>query len=732
MKHQQPISGYFLFLKNPSPSYKKKQQPGRFMLKSFVSFFCIFWTFTLSLFAVSEGTVQGTVTDALTGLPLNQVQITIYKNNQIHAQTTTNGVGFYTITTTPDKKYVIVASLAGYQTQSQGLIIEKNQTTTANFTLQPNPGGLRVTTQDDSSNLIDGATVTVYQNNLPIATGTTGSQGQILFSTLAPGSYTVIASKENYATTLGQAIINSGSTTNLTLTMALQHGTLAGNVKGDGLNLQSALIELLLNDVLIASTQTDVIGNYEIQDIHPNTYTVHAHIAGYGAGIQGATITANNTTTVNFALSSIHGSVSGNVQSSVGGNLSGVTIEVLQNNVLISSTLTDFQGNYFINSLDPGSYILHAHDPGYASGISGLTIYDQQTSIVNFVLDPELCSLSGNVSNTVPSPLASAIVEINQDNIILFTTFTDPSGNYLFQGVAPGNYVIHAHDAGYASGIQSKTLISGTNTQDFALQSTSAGSLQGTVKDKNGTPIPGAIVELNLNNVTVYSAVSGDDGSYNFPSIPYNSYLLHCHQPLFQTGITTLSIESSATTYNFVLEELPSSIQGVVNAHSSGSPIQGALIIFYYNGSYINTAVSGPDGLYNQPGLPPGNYQMFVSAPGFIPAKLNLSLGFSQILKQNFVLYSTAAVTGGKAILSLNRYALQTQRVYLLSWQPSTDPAVKSYDIYRNSQKIAHLSTTNSPTYQDKTPPNSIVYYYKIVSLDAQNQPIGELNVYPQ
>jgi hypothetical protein len=43
------------------------------MFKSFVSFFCIFWAFTFSLFAVSEGTVQGTVTDFNTTLALQNV-----------------------------------------------------------------------------------------------------------------------------------------------------------------------------------------------------------------------------------------------------------------------------------------------------------------------------------------------------------------------------------------------------------------------------------------------------------------------------------------------------------------------------------------------------------------------------------------------------------------------------------------------------------------------------------
>ncbi len=594
------------------------------------------------------------------------------------------------------------------------------------------PGTLIVTTKDEFNTIVPSATVTVYQNNAVIATGTSDSNGTITFNTLAPGSYTVVASQTGYATTPGQALINAGLTTNLTVLMALQHGTLSGNVKGDGNNLENVLIELLLNDVLITSTLTDASGNYTILNVDPNTYTVHAHIAGFSSGVQGVVITAGNASTVNFALSSLHGSISGNVKNNSAENLPSVTIEVLQNDVLITSTLTNYQGNYFINGLDPGSYILHAHDPGYSSGLSGVTIYDSQTSIVNFELTKETCNLLGQVTDSLSAPLALAVVEVNLANVVLFSTFTDPNGNYLIEGIAPGLYTLHAHDAGYVSGIVDKDLQVGLNTQDFKLASSTTGALTGTVTDKNATPLSGAVIELILDGTTVFSTVSGNDGSFNFSNIPCNTYLVHCHEPPFQTGIREIFLTTGINICDFRLEGSPSSIQGVVNAHSSGSALQGALIVFYYNGAYINTAVAGPTGFYDQPGLPPGNYQMFVSAPGFIPTALNLSLGFFQVLRQNFVLYSTAAVTKGKATLSLNRYGLQTQRVYLLSWQPSTDPAVKSYAIYRNSQKIADLPLNNDPVYQDKTPPNSSVVFYKIVSLDAQNKPIGELNVYPQ
>jgi hypothetical protein len=78
-----------------------------------------------SLYGVSVGTVTGTVTDNLGNL-LDGVTITIYKNQHVH-ETAITVNGHYSITTTPDKKYVITASLAHYQSQSQGLIIEKTK-----------------------------------------------------------------------------------------------------------------------------------------------------------------------------------------------------------------------------------------------------------------------------------------------------------------------------------------------------------------------------------------------------------------------------------------------------------------------------------------------------------------------------------------------------------------------------------------------------------------------------
>lgn len=39
-------------------------------------------------------------------------------------------------------------------------------------------------------------------------------------------------------------------------------------------------------------------------------------------------------------------------------------------------------------------------------------------------------------------------------------------------------------------------------------------------------------------------------------------------------------------------------------------------------------------------------------------------------------------------------------------------------------------ATSDMLQYQDKTPPNSAVLVYKIVSLDAEHQPLGALNVY--
>lgn len=684
----------------------------------------IFFTY---LSAASDGTVQGYVRDS-NGSALANALVTIYKNQQVHATANTDGTGFYFIQTTPDKKYVITATYTGYQTQSQGLIIEKNQTTTANFSLLPNPGSLTVNTISGAVSL-SGVSLVLMQNNVTIATGETVS-GSYTFANLAPGSYTIIASKNGYATTTGQAIVVSDATATCLLNMQSLNGSIAGTVSSNGTPIPNVLIELLLEDVLLQSAYTDLSGGYSISGIASGTYTVHAHVDGFNSGVQGATISAPSQTTVNFNLSAFQGTLKGNVQDSQGNNLSGVTITILQNNIIIDTHLSDYYGNYIFSGLLPGAYVVQASYPSYQSQVLGGVVYNGIETSVDFILQPNPANLSGSVKKG-SNGIAGATVEVNYNNIVLFSTLTDQSGSYLIESIAPADYVLHVHKNGYQSQIISKTLVSGNNTQNFSMTLSTSGSLQGTVYDNLMTPLSGAVVELNQNNIALYSAVTGNDGSYNFPSVPVGNYIIHCHKPLFQTSFGEFYLTNGINIYDIKLTPYPSRIYGYVNQAYSGSFIGGAFLTLYDNNVFLSTAVSSNDGFYEITGLPPGNYQLFTQAPGYGSSSINFTLGFFTAKQIDITLLSNFSARNGSVTLSNNRYALQTQKVYTLSWEGADDPSVIGYLIYRNIQKIGEVGGNSALSYVDKTPPNSEVVFYQIVSINSSGVALGVLNLFP-
>lgn len=87
-------------------------------------------------------------------------------------------------------------------------------------------------------------------------------------------------------------------------------GTISGNVKNSsGQNLSGATVS---TDIGGYTTTTDTNGNYSLVNVAPGTYDVTAVKSGYNAQTQtGKTVTAGQTTTVNFTLTPSGGSFSG-------------------------------------------------------------------------------------------------------------------------------------------------------------------------------------------------------------------------------------------------------------------------------------------------------------------------------------------------------------------------------------------------------------------------------------
>ncbi len=154
--------------------------------------------------------------------------------------------------------------------------------------VDPDPGSVLVTKNLGSGNAVhEGVTFTLTNNNGFIATGTTNSSGQITFSEVPEGTYTLTESiPPDFTTTYdNQVVVVSGETTevnvrnnmiqNTPTTYQWNGSTIFGykyNLQEQG--LEGWTIQLWQDGEVIQSTTTNAIGYYEFTGLAEGTYIV--------------------------------------------------------------------------------------------------------------------------------------------------------------------------------------------------------------------------------------------------------------------------------------------------------------------------------------------------------------------------------------------------------------------------------------------------------------------------
>ncbi|MFN2432109.1 MAG: carboxypeptidase regulatory-like domain-containing protein [Gemmatimonadota bacterium] len=154
-----------------------------------------------------------------------------------------------------------------------------------------------------------------------------------------------------------------------------------------------------------ASVLTDAEGNYRIEDVGPGTFSVTAVKEGFDSATVQVTVAAGESTMADLALrplgqSTIFGRVTNaSTEAGIGGaqvTLSVIadTIPVIGDTIPIASDLTDGLGNYRIENVSPGTYVLTARANGFASLSVEVTAVAGQLVFVNFPLTPATAAVT--------------------------------------------------------------------------------------------------------------------------------------------------------------------------------------------------------------------------------------------------------------------------------------------------------------------------------------------------
>lgn len=356
--------------------------------------------------------------------------------------------------------------------------------------------------------------------------------------------------------------------------------------------------------------------------------------------------------------------------------LAGVTIELVQNGVVIATTTTGPDGTYSFTDLPAGDYTVREIQPdGYGSSTPNevsVNLTPGQTQSVDFA--DTVSSIAGHVfvdSNndgvrqSGEAPIAGVTVTLTgvdaAGNAVTRTATTNASGAWLIDDLLAGTYAVaETQPANYSDGLDSAGSAGGdvatpgdlisnivlpvaTDATDYAFGERGQGvsghvyvdlDLNGT-NDGDDRPLANVVVELRTaSGDLVATTTTGPDGSYSFGDVPAGDYVVIETQPAGygegpenptnRVPVTVITDEKTAPI-NF--GERTGSLSGLVyndtnnnGVRDANEPVIGGVTVVLTGTdargeAVTRTVVTGPDGSYRFTDLPGGTYTVTETQP---------------------------------------------------------------------------------------------------------------------
>jgi len=368
----------------------------------------------------------------------------------------------------------------------------------------------------------------------------TDTSGYYLCDSLPPGLYLVNAQKEGYVpeTYPDSVMVIAGENTpgiDFALTPGGEYGSISGQVTDEETGLPIIMAHLMavgMDNFCYGEAWSDTGGHYTILDLCPGFYQVNANKIGYIPETYPDSVmvvAGQNTVGINFALTAITGtgSISGEVtDEETGLPLPMAHVLAYDSTFCAGDAWTDTAGYYLIENLVAGQYEIGVHKDGYEDEVypESVTVEEgQNTPDIDFALTPlggpEFGSISGTVTDEGTGlPIVMAEITITG---MYCVWYTDTSGYYFCDNLAPGSYLVNAQKEGYVPETypDSVMVIAGENTPgiDFALTPGGEyGSISGQVTDEEtGLPIIMAhLMAVGMDNFC-YGEAWSDTGGHS-------------------------------------------------------------------------------------------------------------------------------------------------------------------------------------------------------------------------
>ena len=649
---------------------------GGFLSKISSVILCTVGFLPCATLSADQGTLAGTVSDFSTRLPVSGALIQVELSGSVIASTMSDASGGYSVSVS-ENTYDIEVSKGGYASGSVSAFpIPAGRIVTLNFGLQL-PGAIAGIVADAQTSLpLQNVLIQASLAGTVVGTTSTALDGSYSISSLVAGSYVVTAVLTEYAPGVLTLAVSPGQTTQGSLTLLPDPGTIAGTVTNSTthLGIPEATVTVVRAGSSVATAQTDPSGNYSIAGVYPGTYSVQAGKTNLNSQtIPSVTVSSNTTTTENFLLSPQVGLLTGTVRdllTSVA--LSGVTVDLFSEGVIIQTTTTASDGSYAFTGRTPGSYTVRASFSSYQTQNVPSTILINQTVVQDFLLQPNPGTISGTITNSSTAlPIIGATIQAFQGTTVLAETVSVSGGAYTLSGLTPGSYTVQASALHYQTALPTVIVTSDSvSTENIALHS-SPGSLAGVVTDfGTAAPLPGVTIYLFKGGLFFSSTTTELDGTYRFSSLDSTaSYSVQGSLLHYQTHfIPFVPINPDQTTIaSFSLTPDTGTIVGMVVDAQTSSALPGVTIKALQGSTVVQTTTTLGDGSYffTSPFVP-GEYTIQASLAHYQTGSQTTTVVSDTTSTVNISLAPNSGIIAGTVTDSITAYPLSGVAITIL------------------------------------------------------------------
>lgn len=481
---------------------------------------------------------------------------------------------------------------------------------------------------------LEGVTVSVMSTE-SFATAVTASDGSFTLSDLTPGQMMLNATKPDAFVMQMRSVTAPARDVVIDIPTG---GRISGRVidknsnqpvtsfqAGISASRNAGPMRIVVPPMLQPFTSDD--GTFTLENVPPGPTELVVSAPGFTTQhIPGLTVEDGKTLSdVEVDLGS-GARLTGRVTATDGTPLSGVSValdsgnsggggRVLRIGGSDTSTTTDPNGEYTLDSVDPGQQtFVFAHD-GYLSASRTINISGKGAQ-----LDVQLSSgisLGGMVVTDAGAPVADATVSARSASDASFgrQAQTDSGGNFQIAGVAPGHYTITATKSGLAEGIiRDFDASSGAPARVVMI---SGGTITGHVTGLTEAELQQATVTANGANGNAQAAVDGS-GSYQITGVPTGTVRVSARTGGGMGGgkssmTQTVEIDPGSSVQVDLQFKSGTVVSGRVT--QNGQPMANATINFLPAGGQAQTRSSGTtdaNGSYSVNGLDDGPYAVSV------------------------------------------------------------------------------------------------------------------------